>query len=79
MQPAGVNVSAARQPADSNTPEPQDYLGAFVIPYSDNQLADPDLWNGVFSPISLIGIKKFLSNDVQNITCLLLRIGTFIK
>ena len=47
------------------------HLESSAIPYTENQPADPDLWDGVFSPISLFG--------VQNITCLLLQIGTFIQ
>ena len=65
-----------RKPAGSNISEPQGYLEASVISYSDNQPADPNLWDDVFSPILLIGVKKFLSSNVQNI---ILRIGTFIK
>ena len=55
------------------------HLESSAIPCTENQPADPDLWDGVFSPISLFGVKKFLSSDVQNITCLLLQIGTFIQ
>jgi len=74
-QPARVNM-----PAGLNTPQPQSsHLEYSVIPYTENQPADPDLWDGVFSPISLFGVEKFLSSDVQNITCLLLRVGTFIQ
>jgi len=54
-------------------------LEVSVISYSNNQSTDLNLWNGVFSPVLLIGVKKFLSSDVQNITYSLLRIGTFIK
>ena len=50
-----------------------------AIPYNNNQLADPDLWDGLFTLTSLLGIKKYLSSDAQNITCSLLRIGTFIQ
>jgi len=40
---------------------------------------DPNLWDGFFALILLLGINEFLSSDAQNITFLLLRIGTFIK
>ena len=54
-------------------------LESSAISYNNNQSVDPDLCDGVFSPIFLIGIEKFLSSDAQNITCSLLRIETFIK
>ena len=50
-----------------------------AIQYHNNQLADSDLWDGFFTLILLLGINEFLSSDAQNITFLLLRIGTFIK
>ena len=68
-----------RKLAGSNISEPQDYLEASVISYSDNQPADPDLWDDVFFPILLIRVENFLSSNIQNITYSLLRIGTFIK
>jgi len=72
-------VILTRKPAGSNISEPQGYLEASVISYPDNQPADPDLWDDIFSPVLLIGVEKFLSSNVQNITYSLLRIGTFIK
>ena len=54
-------------------------LEFLTIPYDDNQPADLDLLDSIFSPTSLIGVKKFLSSNAQNIMYLLLRIGTFIK
>jgi len=54
-------------------------LEFLTIPYNDNQPADLDLLDSIFSPTSLIGVKKFLSSNAQNIICLLFRIGTFIK
>ena len=38
-------------------------LEFLAIPYDDNQLANLELWDSLFSPISLLGIKKFLSSD----------------
>ena len=52
---------------------------SLAISYNNNQSIDPDLWNNVFSPISLIRIKNFLSSNAPNIICLLLRIEMFIK
>jgi len=67
-------------PAGLNTLQPQgSYLESSAIPYIKNQPMDPNLWDGVFSLISLFGVKKFLSSNVQNITCLLLQIETFIQ
>ena len=42
-------------------------LETLAIPYNDNQLVDQDLWNDLFAPILLLGIKTFLSSDAQNI------------
>lgn len=56
-QPADVNMSAIRQPAGSNMPE---HLEASVSSYSDNQPIDPNIWDGVFSSILLIGSKNSL-------------------
>jgi len=50
-----------------------------LVLYNNNQLADLDLWDGLFTPVSLLGIIKFTRTNVQNIICLLLKIGTFIK
>ena len=86
VQTAGNNVSAANQPTTSNVSISQDNgpnssaestLDASALP--SNQLANSDLWDGVFTPTSLLGVNKFQSYDAQNITCLLIHIGTFIK
>jgi len=53
-------------------------LESSAIPYEDDLSMDLELWNSLFFPISLLEVEKFLSSDVQNITCSLLRIGTFI-
>jgi len=47
-------------------------LESSAIPYNNNQLADLELWNSLFSSIPSLEIEKFLSSDAQNITCLLL-------
>jgi len=54
-------------------------LESSAIPYEDDLSIDLELWNSLFFPISLLEVEKFLSSDAQNITCSLLRIGTFIK
>ena len=88
MQSARVNVSIARLLAGSNmsisqgqdmaiSTEPN--VNSSAIPYNNNQLADLDLWDGLFAPALLLEIEKYLSSDVQNITCSLLRIGIFIQ
>jgi len=80
-QPSTVSQPADRQPTKTNMSVPQDQdtlnntepmLESSAIPYDDNQLADSELWNSLFFPILLLRIEKFLSNDAQNITCLLL-------
>ena len=72
-----VNMSVSYNQGIESSAEPT--LEPSAIPYNDNQLADSDLGNGLFVPISLLRINKFISSDVQNMTYLLLRIGTFIK
>jgi len=66
---------------DTNNTLSSPSLEPLVIPYQANQPADPQLWNGNFSPISLFGINKFLTSDAKNIVgnCSLLRIAAFIK
>ena len=68
IQTVGNNVSAINQPAASNMSVLQDNilisstgatLNASVIPYSNNQLANLDLWDSLFAPASLFGIDKF--------------------
>ena len=50
-----------------------------VIPYSDNQPADPNLWDGSFSPISIFEVNKSLDKDTKNMALSLQRIRTYIK
>ena len=50
-----------------------------AIPYQANQPADPMLWDGNFSSISLFGTIKVLEGNAKNIMCSLQRIATFIK
>jgi len=33
-------------------------MNSLAIPYNNNQPADPDLWNGLFALVSLLGIEK---------------------
>ena len=54
-------------------------LESFVILYQVNWLANLQLWDGNFSPISLFGINEFLTSDVKNIVYFLFRIATFVK
>jgi len=86
-QLAGVNMSLVGQPASINMPMPhgQDMeksakpmIEPSAILYDNNQLVDPDLWNSLFALVLLLSINKFLSSNVQNITCLLLEIGILI-
>ena len=50
-----------------------------MIFYDNNQPANPDLWNSFFFLTSLLGVKKFINIDTQNIIYSLLKIGMFIK
>jgi len=88
VQTAGNNMLVANQPAASNVSVPQDNslifsaeptLETSALPYDNNQPADPDPWNSVFTLTFLLGVNKFQSYDAQNITCLLMCIGMFIK
>ena len=71
-QPAGINVSMPHGQGMKENTEPM--IESLAIPYDNDQLADPDLWDGLFAPVWLLRINKFLSCDAQNITCLLLKI-----
>jgi len=51
-------------------------LEPLVILYQTDQLADPQLWDINFAPISLFDI---LTGDIKNIACFLQRIAIFIK
>jgi len=54
-------------------------LESSAILYQANQPADPTLWDGTFSSISLFGTIKVLEGNAKNIACSLQRIATFIK
>jgi len=55
---------------------PSPSLVSLAIPYQNNQLADPQLWDSNFASISLFGMNKYLTGDAKNIMCLLYRIVT---
>jgi len=50
-----------------------------VIPYSANVLANPNLWDGNFTAMSLFSMNEFLQSDVHNMACLLQCIACFLK
>ena len=52
-------------PADNFNMPPEPSL-PIVIFYSANVLADPNLWDGNFTAISLFGTNKFLQSNVRN-------------
>ena len=88
VQTAGNNILAVNQPTTSNMFVSQDNrfisstevtLNTSVLPYNNNQPANLDLWNSLFALTSLFRVDKFYSYDIQNITCSLMYIGTFIK
>jgi len=78
IQTAEDNVSMPHG-QDMNITNTRSSLESLAIPYNDNQSANPNLWDNIFSSASLIEIKKFFSSNAQNIMCSLLRIETFIK
>jgi len=68
IQTVGDNMSVANQPATSNMSVSQDKgsntsniptLAALVIPYTNDQPADPDLWDNIFALTLLLEIDKF--------------------
>ena len=76
IQTAGDNMLAANQLATLNVSVLQDkgsntsiepILAASVISYNNDQLANLDLWDGIFVSTSLLEIDKFQSYDAQNI------------
>jgi len=50
-----------------------------TIPYEANALANPNLWDGHFSPVSLSGTNEFLQSNARNISCSLICMVEFIK
>ena len=54
-------------------------LESLAIPYQENQSADPDLWDGIFIPISIFRVDQYIKSNAQNIICSLYRIVSFIK
>jgi len=68
IQTVGDNMSAANQPATSNMSVSQGKgsntstkptLSALAIPYTNDQPADPNLWDSIFSLTLLLKIDKF--------------------
>jgi len=75
------NVELNRAPieaASNNTCSTQG-LEPSVIPYTANQPADSQLWDGNFCPISIFGMNEYLEGDARNINCSLHRISAFIR
>ena len=50
-----------------------------MIPYSNSELANPNLWNSNFNPISIFGMIKKSADDVKNIIVSLNHIASFIN
>ena len=50
-----------------------------VIPYTVNQPADSQLWNGNFYPISIFGINEYLEGNSKNIIYSLHGIMVFVR
>ena len=75
-QPASINMSMPHGQDMEKSAKPM--IEPSAIPYDNNQLVDPDLWDSLFALVLLLSINKFLSSNIQNITCLLLEIGILI-
>ena len=57
IQIGGNNVSMSYgQGMSTSTTRPN--IKSTAIPYGDNQLTDPNLWNGFFSPISIFKVDN---------------------
>ena len=76
-QPTRVNMLMLHSQGIKSSAKP--ILKSLTILYNNNQLTNSNLWNSLFTPVSLLRINEFLSSNIQNITCLLLRIKMFIK
>jgi len=75
------NIELNRAPieaASNNTCSTQG-LEPSIIPYTANQPADSQLWDGNFCPISIFRINEYLEGDARNINCSLHRIAAFIR
>ena len=61
-----------------NICKPQE-LEISIIPYSVNQLVNPQLWDSNFCLISIFSINKYIESDAKNIVCSLYQIVVFIR
>ena len=77
LQPPSQNevVSNNIVPSDPSTVP----VTPSAIPYEANFPADPNLWDGHFSLVSLFGTNEFLQSDACNILCSLIHIAQFIR
>jgi len=76
----GANLAGTPPPPPTpRGPPPPPNLEPSAIPYRANQPADPTLWDGNFSSISLFSTVEVLEGNAKNIACSLQRIATFIK
>jgi len=69
LDPASNSHSSA-----SNEPSPPT-----VILYSTNVPADPSLWDGNFTAMSLFGTNEFLNSNICNIACSLQHMACFLR
>jgi len=76
-QSIGINMPIPHGQGMEKSVKPM--IESLAILYNNNQLVDPDFWDGLFALVLLFRINKFLSSNAQNITCSLLRINIFIK
>ena len=54
-------------------------LEVSTIPYSVNQLVDPQLWNSNFCLISIFSMNEYIESNAKNIVCSLYQIVAFIR
>ena len=76
--PAGL--TAQTHPQGMATEHVPSALGSpVVIPYDINQPANPALWDGDFSRVSIFSTKESFLQDTTNITASLKRAATYIR
>jgi len=66
-------------PTEHSTIEPYPNTEPTIILYQTNSPVDPNLWDGNFTPVSLLSVDECLNGDIKNISCSLQRIAIFMK
>jgi len=70
---------SSSHPTEHSTIEPYPNTEPTIILYQTNGPVDPNLWDGNFTPVSLLSVDECLNGNVKNISCSLQRIAIFMK